>query len=81
MKSSDNDLEFQLNVKAFKDNFPHLMREHAGEFVAISQGKVLGFDNDQRKLFERVRNQSTGHALLIQPIKPIEVGCVDTLDM
>ena len=48
------DIQFKRETTAFEAMREQLLEEYEGKFVAIHQGKVIDFDDDERALFIRV---------------------------
>jgi len=45
---------FRKNIAAYERLLPVLLKEHGGEFVALCDGKVVGFHKDELALMDRI---------------------------
>ena len=48
-------LESQRNWDIFRENLPDLLRDHAGQCVAIVEGQIVGFGSDRIALLKDMR--------------------------
>lgn len=58
----------QHELAAFQEMLPKLLVDHAGEFVALSDGKLLDQDKDEFVLAKRVSRKFPGKFVFIQEI-------------
>lgn len=57
-------------IAAFETLKPELLQTHPGEFVAIYQGQIVGFDQDEMNLIRRVYEQFGSVPCYVEKIVP-----------
>src|SRR5436190_14299938 len=60
----------QRNWEIFRAMLPNLMQTHAGEYVAIADGHILGFSADRIALLKDMRAQHGHIHILVTEIAP-----------
>jgi len=58
----------QRELAAFRQMLPNLLLTHNGEFVALSDGKLIDQDKDEFALAERVSHKFPGKFVFIQEV-------------
>jgi hypothetical protein len=56
-EEDDSLIAFEREVEAFESLKPQLMKEHAGEYVAIHNGEVVAAGEDKFQVSQKVREQ------------------------
>jgi hypothetical protein len=56
-EEDDSLIAFEREVEAFESLKPKLMKEHAGEYVAIHNGEVVAAGEDKFQVSQKVREQ------------------------
>jgi hypothetical protein len=56
------------NYAIFKQRLPELLKEHAGEFVALRHGQIVGFGKDKKALWYQIRNQYGSSGILVMEV-------------
>ena len=57
-----------VNLEAFRRLLPQLLETHAGQFVAVAEGKVVDRDPDEWALVERIARQHAHHPVLLRKV-------------
>jgi len=57
-----------VNLEAFRQLLPQLLESHAGQFVALADGKVVDSDPDDWALVERLARQHAHHPVLLRKV-------------
>jgi len=57
LSPDEYDVQFEREAAAFEAMREQLLEEYESKFVAVYQGKMIDFDDDERALFIRVLSQ------------------------
>jgi hypothetical protein len=58
----------QHNYTIFRQQLPELIKEHAGEYVAIRHGSIVGFGQDKKALWYQIREQYGPGGILVMEV-------------
>ena len=58
----------QHNYTIFRQQLPELLKEHAGEYVAIRHGQIVGFGQDKKALWYQTRDQFGPGGILVMEV-------------
>jgi hypothetical protein len=58
----------QHNYTIFRQQLPELLKEHAGEFVALRHGQIVGFGRDKKALWHQTRGQYGPGGILVMEV-------------
>ena len=65
-----HDAKFEAERQAFWNQYPELLQQYSGRYVAIHQGRVIDSDEDERKLIRRVYETVGYIPVYIQRVSP-----------
>ena len=72
------DRQFLREAAAFRRQLPKLLKRYSGQFIAMSDGRVVGHDPDVEKLRERIRaQQDFTKAILVKRVSEEEDPVVE----
>lgn len=67
---SEQYAQFEAEREAFWRQFPELLKQYAGRYVAIHQGKVIDHDEDRHRLIQRVYETLGYVPVYVQRVSP-----------
>ena len=56
------------NYAIFKQRLPELLKEHAGDYVALRHGQIVGFGPDKKALWYQIREQHGPGGILVMEV-------------
>jgi hypothetical protein len=59
---------YRINLYEFRKQLPNLLKEHKGQYVALVEGKIVGFDPSESALIDRITKSYPPEKTLVHPI-------------
>ena len=66
----EHDAQFENEREAFWSQYPELLKQYVGQYVAVYQGKMIDHDEDKRRLIQRVYENLGYVPVYIQRVSP-----------